>query len=514
MCAAFGELALLYPPLSTRPGAPATRKGIGRNRCPNCLPARFPVAVCESCRDSGVMWRCNLSATACFCLALLLVALAPAPCASVDIETVIKNRLLPAVNQDALESLDGLEEEVAAELAASQPLSSQYANLQRMLRIKNVQLEDANNVVKAVEKEHKETIEAVQKLRKVLEESHSGGDNLENQLKSEISEESKLKKRLAEDEQRIKGLKEALEDTRIKAHDPSLGKWFERRIENVGSAIDSPDSGRMLGAALGSAVVNARETVGSLEASAARRGAPSFLTGLLTFLVVVTPAAAAVWAIGRLTWSLSFRQHLVVGHIVNIFFLFACVSLTVITSYDPLITMHHSSPQHTLLLMVFFCIQWPIMLSMMLYTAYVTKNAEERQTFFAQSFLYVVVFFHVLKHTYPRILFGQPAFSLMFSNLKNYILYLVSAGSMLVLTISGAESNAEGLVGDMQNMLGDLKSRSAELTSAANEERPSANAPENSFRAAPTDNVVERTTPRFARRPSMFGFLNTFYKAE
>lgn len=433
---------------------------------------------------------------------------------SLDVEAVIQNRLLPAVDEIALVSLDGLEAEVAHAASSSVTLADQYANLQRLLRVKEVQLEDARSVALSIDKKHKDTVETVQKLRQVLEKSHSGSDKLANELKSELREESELKKHLAQDEQRIKGLQETLENTRLKALDPSLSKWVERRVESVGSAVDSPDTGRMLGAAVGSVVETAKDTVGSIEESAARRGGPALLAGLLSLAVVLTPGFAAAWAVGRLTRSISYRQHLVVGHIVNIFFLFACAALTTLTGYDPLVAMHHSSPQHALVLMLFFCVQWPIMLAMMLYTAYVTKSPNERQVFIAQAFLYMVVFFHVLKHTYPRILFGQPAFSLLSSNLKNYILYLVSASSMLLITISAAETNSEGLVGDMQTIFGDGSgSTPHKFENGSSANLPLSDLPHSTSDTAGVRSPIE-SKARFSRAAFPFGILGNFYKAE
>jgi hypothetical protein len=343
---------------------------------------------------------------------------------------------------------------VVGDLNSAKSPADHIVHLERLLKVKDAQLEDARSVAAAMAANVERNEKVVAQLRAVVERGRQGSATLSAKLRAEIEQESDISSRLAAEEAEVRQLEVSLEETRKEADDPALARWVERRAEDVGAMLDSRESARELGRAVYAAVDGVRGSVKSLEERAEARVSPAAAV-LLTALVVLLPCLAACWAFSRLTKSISYRQHVLVGHIGNAVFVAVCAVLTAASGYDPLVAMHHSSPLRALVLMVFFCVQWPVMVGLMVCCVLDGKNSNERESFVSQIVLFVAVCVHASRNTYGRILSGAATPSLGQGNFKNYVLYIFSVCAMILLTVSAADERQEGLIQDVRQMFGD-----------------------------------------------------------
>lgn len=369
-----------------------------------------------------------------------------------DIGGLLK-RYLP--EKEGIEALAALEKDLDQAIVSASSTEDRVLNLERMLKVKDAQLDDARTVAKYYMEALEDTDGKAERLRSVIRQGKLGNAELAERLNAEMMEEEDLKQRLVVEEQQLAALQRNLKESQIDADDPTLSRWMQKRIEDLGAMIDDAPTGRELGKVVGHAVDEARESVQSFEASVEKRIMSPVIAIVICILVLLAPSATLMWAVSRLTKAISYRQHILLGHIFNAGFLLVCILITLVTGLDPLVTMRHVSPQYSLIIIVFFCIQWPTMLFLILHSVFFSSDTRERQSFASHLLLFVAVCLHASKDAHTRMVHGIARLSLSQSNFKNYSLYLISTAAMILLTVSAAEARNEGLVLDVKNIVHD-----------------------------------------------------------
>lgn len=349
--------------------------------------------------------------------------------------------------------LGSFDSQLNSALSAADSPEEKLKNLQRLLKLKEVQLEDAQKVADYYNEAFKDTEGKVQGLRDVIKHSREGRTKLEDELREETEREEKLRQEVAKQKLQLQSLEVDLNGLRESAADPALAKWVERRIESMGALIDSPSAGRRLGEVVGFAVDEARSNIQSLEESVEGHVVSPGLAMFFSFVVLALPITVIVFAFSRFTKALSYRQHVLLCHIFNMCVLLTSLSLHLITGKDPLVAMHHSAPHYFLLLSCFFLVQWPVMVYLLCYSIVFSCNRFERQYYLAQLLLFVSMCYHVMRHTRERIMLLPANAPLSESNAGNLLLYVLSTCAMISLTVSAADSRREGLVSDVRSLI-------------------------------------------------------------
>lgn len=358
-------------------------------------------------------------------------------------------------SKTGIEALAALENDLTEAIASAPDLVNRVRNLERLLKVKDAQLEDARNVAKYYSDALEDAGDKAENLENIIRMGKADHHELFNRLKDELADEEDLRQRLTVEEQQLSALERSLKKSQSDAEDPAFSRWMERRMEDLGSLVDDASSGRELGKLVGHVVDDAKASVQNFEAKVQKRVASFLIASLISAAVVVAPVVLLAWAVSRFTKSISYRQHILLGHIFNGGFLFVCMVIFLMTGLDPLVTTRDVSPHYSLLLYVFFCIQWPSMFFLMLYSIVCAADMNERRSFASQALLFLAVCLHASRDSYFRITQGIASAPLLQSNFKNYALYFISTGAMILLTISAAESRNEGLVTDVRNMIQD-----------------------------------------------------------
>lgn len=389
----------------------------------------------------------RLAAVAAAALAVAAAVAASLP----DVDSILANRPpIDVVDIAALGSLNTVLQMVAESLESATSSADRLSALSSIVKIKDAQVVDAATLQRLVSAEVAKTEKSVRGLRKEAAERRKGSAKLSEKLKKQISEENALQGRIETEKKDIAALEKSLDEIRKEADAPQLARWVERRFESVGNVLDDSSSAEELGKAAYDVVHRIGRTVNYLESTA-------FVNPLVAFflsgLLFVLPMAAVLAAASRLSRRISYRQHLLIGHIFNLVFALSCGIVSIFGGYDPLVQLHLTAPVRWFILVAFFIVQWPVLLCALVYSALHAKSGTEKRNFGYQTVLFLSVCYHIVKKTYvvaaSKSSGGLPGNV----NVQNYVLYVLSFVSLVLMTVISAESNESGLIGDLRGYM-------------------------------------------------------------
>lgn len=177
----------------------------------------------------------------------------------------------------------------------------------------------------------------------------------------------------------------------------------------VGAVAGDQRAGRQFGFAVAGALEKARRELKMLEGSVgARTGMSTYRSRILAAFVCSLGVCLPLWfttcLIGRMTRSIGYKQHLIVGYIFN-----ATASAGVVLSYfltgrDPLV-MIVSNPASKFVLSMFFVGQWTVMVTLLLHGGLL---AHKKPKLLMETLLHLATYTSMILHmrllTYNNIL--------------------------------------------------------------------------------------------------------------
>lgn len=322
--------------------------------------------------------------------------------------------LLSQCSANVNEMIENFDKELEKMVWESDSLETKQTNLEKLIKVKNIELDDMDAKIH----------ESAEKFNHVLNELIDDKQRVKKELTAKLEERQR----------QLAKLQSIANITELNAENPALSKWVQRRVQSVGSYMDNSVSGDRLGQAVSDAVEDARMSVEALGDTVRSRVASPTLSFFFSVLVILALVALVSWVVARLTQAINSRQHLLLGHMFNLSVLLVCIVIMLASGLDPLVVMRNTSPQHSLLLMLFFCFHWPTMIMLLIHSSVTSKTAHERHHFASQAVLFSALCLHASRHCRAIILAGIERLPFWSSNLPNYFLYLVSSLVMLFLT--------------------------------------------------------------------------------
>lgn len=224
-------------------------------------------------------------------------------------------------------------------------------------------------------------------------------------------------------------------------------------MRDAGSVLVSEETGAELGAVVGGVVNDGVDAARGLEQLLENkvRERLSIWRGHALFLAVVImalPAAAATWAVSRLTVRVTLPQRLVLTHIVNSAIAVGLLFVNIVWDVDGAALLRHKSGISYLA----FCLALIFQAGVVFYIAFrmaalYPAHSRQRRTYQVHALIYALLALHVIfvghrniLATAQRIAAGGGIFG--FANVLSYMVYFTGS-LMLLLQVNSVAREGE-----------------------------------------------------------------------
>jgi hypothetical protein len=344
------------------------------------------------------------------------------------------------------------EKEVGARLEAAVVDKQKIDYLLEFVELKNARIAEA--------------IEAREKSRLQAEEAVKRADALADKLAVEAAavgvergDASRKKALLNAAEKKVTILRSELLDTRKRlehvqkhAENPSFGRWMGSRVAVVGAMAGDERAGRIFGDVLSGALDEAQRELDAFEGAVQMRTDVTILglnlgrliASFVCSLAVFLPLWGACILVGRMTRSVGFMQHLLIGHIFNATALAAVLVCITFTQQDPLVLIV-SSPASKFVFCAFCIVQWTVMSLLIahgIFNSYAIPAA--RQACMLHLAVYVFTIAHIRVLAYRNLRLLAEGGSGDSPNWRYYLGYTIAFGLLTALTTSTSSGKADG----------------------------------------------------------------------
>lgn len=261
-----------------------------------------------------------------------------------------------------------------------------------------------------------------------------------------------LRSQLEDARKRLKHIEEQQPD------EPKFAEWVSSRVGYIGAVTGDERAGRQFGFAMAGALEEAQRELATFEGAVEGRTGKSFsgrlLAAFMCSLGVCLPLWLASCLAGRVTRSISYKQHLLIGHIFNMTSALGVFASIVLTRRDPLV-MIVGNPAAKFVFCLFFLAQWSVMLLLLTHAVFRSCYKREAQ---AECILQLASYFAIILHmkflTYRNLCDVVEGGVGAHVNWRFYLGYAAAFAALTSMTASTSVGKADGgLVRDVNEAI-------------------------------------------------------------